>query len=59
MSRTGPKKDLSLIPRNMEILRLRFIHNWTLQRIGDKYQITKERVRQIINENGDGNGEKK
>jgi len=33
--------------RNDEMRRLRYDENWTLQAIGDKYGITRERVRQI------------
>ena len=48
----GSKKNTKLIARNLEIFKLRYVYNWTLQRIGDKYGITRERVRQILNENG-------
>ena len=42
----GP--DLNLIERNKEIVRLKLDEHWTLQKIGDKYGITRERVRQIL-----------
>ena len=48
----GSKKNTKLIARNLEIFKLRYVYNWTLQRIGDKYGITRERVRQILSENG-------
>ena len=52
MGKRGPKPDPKLMRRNIDILKLRFIRKWTLQKIGDKYGITRERVRQIISENG-------
>jgi len=38
--------------RNKEIKKLRLEEGWTLQRIGDKYNITRERVRQIVGNTG-------
>lgn len=36
--------------RNIEIARLRLVEGLTLQAIGDKYGLTRERVRQLIAE---------
>lgn len=41
------KEYVKIQLRNEDILRLR-ADGWTLQAIGDKYGITRERVRQII-----------
>jgi hypothetical protein len=41
----SPKRDAG---REAEIRRLRFDEGWTLQEIGTKYGISRERVRQII-----------
>jgi hypothetical protein len=38
--------------RNAEIVRLRQVYRMTYQDIGDRFLITKERVRQILKENG-------
>ena len=39
--------------RNIEIKRLRNNEYWTLQRIGDKFGISRERVRQIVGNTGE------
>lgn len=38
--------------RFKEMLHLRFVERWTLQQIADKYNMTRERVRQIIGNTG-------
>lgn len=38
--------------RKKEMLRLRYAELWTLKEIGDKYGITRERVRQIVGSSG-------
>jgi predicted DNA-binding protein YlxM (UPF0122 family) len=38
--------------RNDEIKKLRFEENWTLQEIANKYDISRERVRQIVGNSG-------
>jgi len=37
----------SLEPRQAEVLRLRFLEGWTRKKCGAKYNVTKERIRQI------------
>lgn len=38
--------------RNQEIQRLRFSEGWTLKRIGDEFDLSRERVRQIVGNTG-------
>lgn len=38
----------TLPQRKIDILNLRLKDKWTLQAIGDKYGLTRERVRQIV-----------
>ena len=38
--------------RKEDIIKLRFVNGWTLQRIGEKYGISRERVRQITGNTG-------
>lgn len=40
--------------RTTQIKRLRFVENWTLQMIADKYGVSRERVRQILGNTGTG-----
>jgi len=40
-------REKLMIERNQEIIRLR-ADGWTLQAIGDKYGLTRERIRQIL-----------
>lgn len=40
-----------LTERNQEMMRLRYQEHWTLQDIGDKYGVSKERVRQLTGTN--------
>jgi len=41
--------EVKLQRRNADMIQLRD-EGWTLQKIGDKYGLTRERVRQIINQ---------
>jgi DNA-binding transcriptional regulator LsrR (DeoR family) len=47
----GPKA----LERINEMKRLRFVEEWTLQQIADKYGISRERVRQLIGNSGSRN----
>jgi len=44
------QRILRMIERDTEIRRLRLEEKWTLQRIGDLFDISRERVRQITKE---------
>ena len=47
------KRDVEgLKKRNAEIHRLRMEEHWTLQDIADLYDLTRERVRQILGNTG-------
>ena len=37
----------SLSPKELEILNLRFFQGWTYVRIGDRFGVSKERIRQL------------
>lgn len=39
----------SLDERSQDCMKLFFVENWTYAEIGEKYSVTKERIRQIIN----------
>jgi len=43
-----PTEKLNLTFREQEMLWLRFVQDYTLQRIADKFNLSRERVRQII-----------
>ena len=38
--------------RKEDMIKLRYVDGWTLQRIGDKYGVSRQRVRQIIGKTG-------
>lgn len=44
----GRKKEF--VDRDSEIFNLRYVEGWTLQKIGNEFGITRERVRQIVDE---------
>lgn len=46
------KRRIRKTKRNQELEKLRFEEGWTLQAIGDKYDISRERVRQILGNSG-------
>lgn len=50
--KAGRSKELE--ERKTEMERLRFVENWTIEAIGDKYGVSRERVRQIIGNSGRG-----
>ena len=51
------KKIFELIKRRYTVYRMKRLRKagWTLQRIADKYGITRQRVHQIVGKTKDGN----
>lgn len=47
------------LERMREMYRLRYLEHWSLQMIADKYDLTRERVRQILGNTGKINKEQK